>query len=946
MAIEKMMFVRATGPMERLNEFNLKTITVDYYHPELALDYLAGADGYHAVTSASPFENAIRQIEEISKLAEVDITENQAGYLNSEDDITEEYLKNLTKYVSENDFDTSDIKAYLSGLRPAIESNRQKHKELTKREAELTARIDQLKHFVALDVDPKEIMGTSYIDVHFGSLPKDSMVKLYMYNTDNKFIFNTYSSDEKYFWGVYCVSKKYAQEAQQIMQALYFNELILNPEEGSVPQIIEKCRAESAEVQAQIEEINKFWADNKQELTNDYNMLSDLEKLWSFRKYAVVRNDTFCCIGWIPRKQESNARKLFGSVKDVEFTIKDQKQSATASGMASSSPFERPIRDIEHLSHHVSYDLTPDRLKCTIGTNNPLTPEYIKKLTRYLGGGDTSTEGNSLSGLKADIHSLSEYRKTLKKREAFLKKKIRNLKHFTSLDVDISELYNVSYSISHFGRLPIEYMETAQKTAEEKGFIFRVCSSNEQHCWGFYFTPKKYAAETEKFFASLYFKEYSMPEKSGKVTDIIDSCEKELEKIAAEKQKIANFWHEHKTAIIDSYSILQDLQRLWNLKSNITIKNGRYNYSGSATSADRRKILTLYEAVGGFAAELDKTPVKETSKLKPPTKLKNNFFAKPYEYYVKMYGMPTYGGVDITSFVAVTYTLLFGIMFGDLGQGAILALGGFLAWKIKKIELGKILVPCGISSMIFGFVFGSVFGYEEMLDPVYHAIGMRGKPVHVMESVNTVLLFAIGIGITLVSLSIIINIYSVIKAKKYGEALFSNNGIAGLIMYLCGVSLVIDFMAKITIIPTTICVTLLAICAVILFIKEILIGIVDKHPDWKPAGIGDFLAQNVFEMLEYVLSYFSNTVSFLRVGAFVLVHAGMMMVVFSLASDGKNVIVVILGNLLVICLEGLLTGIQALRLEFYEMFSRCFEGDGKPFVSAKSLLGSINSKND
>ena len=96
----------------------------------------------------------------------------------------------------------------------------------------------------------------------------------------------------------------------------------------------------------------------------------------------------------------------------------------------------------------------------------------------------------------------------------------------------------------------------------------------------------------------------------------------------------------------------------------------------------------------------------------------------------------------------------------------------------------------------------------------------------------------------------------------------------------------------------------------------------------------DFILQNFFECIEYVLSYFSNTLSFLRVGAFVIVHASMMMVVFTLAGDTssvKGIIVVILGNILIIALEGLLSGIQGLRLELYEMFSRFFEGNGKPF---------------
>ena len=118
----------------------------------------------------------------------------------------------------------------------------------------------------------------------------------------------------------------------------------------------------------------------------------------------------------------------------------------------------------------------------------------------------------------------------------------------------------------------------------------------------------------------------------------------------------------------------------------------------------------------------------------------------------------------------------------------------------------------------------------------------------------------------------------------------------------------------------------------LLYIKEIPIGIVDKHPDWKPESVPDFLLQNFFELIEYVLSYLSNTLSFLRVGAYVLVHAGMMMVVFSLAGASENLFVIILGNALVIVLEGLLTGIQVLRLEYYEMFCRFYEGDGKPFT--------------
>lgn len=199
MAIEKMMFVRATGPIEKLNEFNLKTLSVDYYHPENASDFMAGSDGYHTVVQLCPFDLPLRHIEEISDLTQFDLTKEATNVFGTDRPLTEAYLQKLMKYVRDSDFDSSDINSFLSGLKPAIDMNSKYHLQLAAREKELHQRIDKLSHFVALDVDPNEMLSTNYIDVHFGSLPKDSMIKLYMYNNDNKFIFNTYSSDEKYF---------------------------------------------------------------------------------------------------------------------------------------------------------------------------------------------------------------------------------------------------------------------------------------------------------------------------------------------------------------------------------------------------------------------------------------------------------------------------------------------------------------------------------------------------------------------------------------------------------------------------------------------------------------------------------------------------------------------------------------------------------------------------
>ena len=104
------------------------------------------------------------------------------------------------------------------------------------------------------------------------------------------------------------------------------------------------------------------------------------------------------------------------------------------------------------------------------------------------------------------------------------------------------------------------------------------------------------------------------------------------------------------------------------------------------------------------------------------------------------------------------------------------------------------------------------------------------------------------------------------------------------------------------------------------------------------SGIGDFIASNFFEVFEFILGYATNTLSFVRIGGFIFSHAGMMSVVMLLSesvSAGASPVVVVIGNIFVMGMEGLIVGIQVLRLEFYEVFSRFYDGDGQPFEPVK-----------
>ena len=563
-----------------------------------------------------------------------------------------------------------------------------------------------------------------------------------------------------------------------------------------------------------------------------------------------------------------------------------------------------------------------------------------------------------IENFKDKIEGYAIERRELEEQKEKCEKGIAVYSNFVGLDVNVDSIGECEFIVARFGRLPKEgYLKLTistesdgefatvpndevperQNYADNPYFMFLPCSEDATSKWGVYFAPKNKVAEIDRLFASLHFESFDIPGAAGTPRQIVENLKKDIEIIDAllkELEEKANaIWNENSKDFNKLYSVLNAFDKMFELKRNAVIKDGYFFFVGWVARNGLKNFKKSINSIDDVDVEFS-TPEEDTT-TSPPVKLNNLKIARPFEFFVEMYGLPGYNDVDITSFVAITYTLMFGIMFGDVGQGLILMIAGWLMWKLKKMALGKALIPCGISSMIFGFIYGSVFGYEEMLDPLYKAIGMNGKPLHVMESVNTILILAISIGIVLVTISIIINIYACLKRKQLGEALFSQNGVAGLLFYLCAVSLAVTFMSKQEFVPSSITVPVLIVCAVILFMKEILIGLVDKHPNWKPESISDFIMQNVFELLEYVLPYASNTVSFLRVGAFVLVHAGMMMVIFSLAGESGNIFVIALGNILIICLEGLLTGIQAMRLEFYEMFSRFYEGDGRPFNAVK-----------
>jgi V/A-type H+-transporting ATPase subunit I len=191
----------------------------------------------------------------------------------------------------------------------------------------------------------------------------------------------------------------------------------------------------------------------------------------------------------------------------------------------------------------------------------------------------------------------------------------------------------------------------------------------------------------------------------------------------------------------------------------------------------------------------------------------------------------------------------------------------------------------------------------------------------------------------------IINIYSALKRKRLESAIFGANGIAGLTFYLSIIlGLILNIFSPFYII------FLIILPAICILFQEPLGHLLEKKADWQPKNWGEYCSQAFFEMFEVLLGYVSNTLSFLRVGAYVLIHAGMMMVVFEIAKMAAKLAgaagywpVIFFGNAFIIISEGLLVGIQVLRLEFYEIFSRFFQGQGYEFSPV--IFNKLENKN-
>lgn len=432
-----------------------------------------------------------------------------------------------------------------------------------------------------------------------------------------------------------------------------------------------------------------------------------------------------------------------------------------------------------------------------------------------------------------------------------------------------------------------------------------------------------------------------------------EESDKKLEALAKQR---TNFAETHQDMI---YSLLAKLS----LASQVRATENKlestklvYRITGWIPSLDAKKIIADLDEITEKRIAIRKYEPEEVPSVvngreQVPVELKHGAFISSFKRMIFSYGSPVYGAIDPTPFVAVFFTILFGIMFGDAGQGLVFLIAGILmACNVIKVggwnKFAPIFMAIGCTSMIMGVLTGEFFANETLLVPVARFLtGLFGEPrdhiLHMMPSSSPESIlnmfkffgFSVAVGFIINSTGLILNIFNNLSLKRFGKAFFGKYGLCGAVFFWYVIIFVVRvFLFKHT--PQMYDWIVIGVTLIGAAFGEPLERLIDGERPVLENGFGSMIISGVVELIEVLSGYMSNTVSFLRVGAFALAHAVLGYIICSMSEIAPAVgglLISIIGNAIVVVLEGMIVAIQVIRLQYYEFFSKFFNETGREF---------------
>lgn len=309
-----------------------------------------------------------------------------------------------------------------------------------------------------------------------------------------------------------------------------------------------------------------------------------------------------------------------------------------------------------------------------------------------------------------------------------------------------------------------------------------------------------------------------------------------------------------------------------------------------------------------------------------PSQISNKGIAGSFELFTKLRGTPQYSELDPTVIITVLFPIMYGMMFGDMGQGAVLFAMGLMFHHFRRsflgiparamVKLGGILATCGISAVFFGALYGEFF-LAEAFHPIF---------VNPIEGLTTIIVVSLLFGVIQLALGLVLRIVNLIRMREKIEAAF---GGVRLVYYGAGVVLAIKFATSMSfgIFTENLWLTIVALISLaLLFFSPVIHGALKNE-----LKFGQDIMKGASEFIETFLSYLTNSISYVRLAAFAIAHAALGLSAVILAETIGVLPSYVVMNFLVMTIEALGVFIQCMRLTYYEFFTKFYSGGGVPY---------------
>jgi len=538
--------------------------------------------------------------------------------------------------------------------------------------------------------------------------------------------------------------------------------------------------------------------------------------------------------------------------------------------------------------------------------------------------------------VEGPVRQLEEQQERLEQLQEY----VRQLQTIADLDVELEALRNRHYLYALMGTMPTVNLARLRSSLDIIPSVLVEMDRHDHLATVILFGAQRDAEILDRAARSAYLKPLDLPETyRGTPAEVLEALRAGIERTRRRVREGEATIRRIHQARVDHLRHL-----LWRVRASRTIVETIARYG---QLRNRYVVIRVIEgwvpesqlpALEERMAEVSDQVVLRTNDPEKqdegevPVALNNPGLLKPFQDLVTNYGYPSYRETDPTLVTALTFSLLFGAMFGDVGHGLLLLLAGFLLISTQSRSVlrslrgvAPLLIACGFTGAVFGALYGSIFGFEHLIQPLWL------RPV---DGIQTILIGTVTAGAALLSLGMIYNLVNALLVGDVGRLLFGHNGLSGLVLYWSLLGLVAGrFVGRLPI-PSGVFLALAAVCGTALALDEILANLVNGQRPLAKGGWGTSLIEGFFILFETAISLFSNTLSFVRVGAFAVAHGALGLMILILANrigPGQGFAywgVVAVGNLFLVAFEGLVVGIQTLRLEYYEFFGRFFSGSG------------------